>query len=104
MDSLFIEDSTYLVPADRDLSNLRLWATGPYAARLGAEPEQQRRATTACALDMGYTILPNSNLGDIVIQVDKSANPTLLGLTAGESTTFTLKVKSGRLQRRWRGG
>ncbi|CAK8722576.1 hypothetical protein GKODMF_14150 [Candidatus Electrothrix gigas] len=94
LDSLYIEDSTFGVPKDRDLSNARVWATGPYSAAWGQNPSKSGSGDN-CALDMGYTILPSVNMGEMVVGIDKTADPAVLGLAAGGVSEFTLKVSSG---------
>jgi uncharacterized repeat protein (TIGR01451 family) len=87
-------DSIFVADPDGDLSNLRLWATGPYAAAWGQNPSNSGSGD-CYAYDMGYTVLPGVDLGDVVIEVDKSSDPPMLDLASGASTQFTLQVTSG---------
>lgn len=78
---------------DHDLSQARIFATGPYAMAYGQNPDSVAGGY-APALDLGYTVLPTSDRWfDLVLDVEKSANPALLEANAiGEETTFTVRA------------
>lgn len=80
---------------DDDLSQARIYATGPYAMAYGQNPDNSA-ISDGPALDLGYTVLPTSDRWfDLVLDVDKSANPTLLAAeTIGAITTFTVRAYS----------
>jgi uncharacterized repeat protein (TIGR01451 family) len=78
---------------DHDLSRARIYATGPYAMAYGQNPDAVAGGVQE-ALDLGYTVLPTTDRWfDLVLDIDKSASPTLLPATAiGATTTFTLRA------------
>ncbi len=78
---------------DDDLSRARIYATGPYAMAYGQNPDNSFPGDNP-ALDLGYTVLPTTDRWfDLVLDVQKSANPTLLAAsTIGQQTTFTVRA------------
>lgn len=78
---------------DHDLSRARIFATGPYAMAYGQNPDNVAGGYGP-ALDLGYTVLPTTDRWfDLVLDVDKSASPTLLAANAiGQQTTFTVSA------------
>ncbi|MEM9303578.1 MAG: SdrD B-like domain-containing protein, partial [Pseudomonadota bacterium] len=89
LDSQFIEDNF-----NADLSNTRLYATGQFVGAWGQNPERSFGGDCS-ALDMGYTILPNSDILDAVLSLSKTSNPPLLALNASDTTEFTLTASTG---------
>ena len=79
--------------ADADNTGVHIWATGPLAIVWGEDPSTSPNASPG--LDAGYTILPlNQEWLDVVLTIEKSANPSILPTTAGAKSTFTLVIES----------
>jgi len=80
---------------DDDLSQARIFSTGPYALAYGQNPDTAAPGDTA-AMDLGYTVLPTSDKWfELVLDVEKDVNPTIVDAnTDDEQATFTLEVNT----------
>ena len=87
LESLYIFDST-----DGDMSNAAIWATGPFTSAYGQNPDTA--TPYAPAIDVGYTIIPGVDFIDLVLTVDKTADPVVVPTAAGQQSTFTLVIGS----------
>ncbi len=87
-------ESQYIYDPDEDLSNARIYATGPYSMAYGQNADNVGGGLYA--LDLGYTVLPTSDRWfELVLDVEKSADPALVAAnTSGEQTTFTLEIST----------
>lgn len=81
---------------DHDLSRARVYATAPYAMAYGQNPDNVA-GSYGPALDLGYTVLPTTDRWfDLVLDVEKSANPALLAANSnGAITEFTIRAFTG---------
>lgn len=79
-------------PNDGNLTGARIWATGLFTMAYGEHPTNA--GTTTPSLDLGYVAIPGTDYIDIVLGVDKSANPSVVGTAAGSTTTFTLTAET----------
>jgi len=77
---------------DGDMSDANIWATGPYALAYGQNPDTA--ADSNPALDVGYTTLPGIGFIELVLTVEKSADPVMMDTAIGSQSTFTLVVDS----------
>ena len=80
---------------DDDLSQARVYATGPIAMAYGQNPEYSRYGDPP-AMDLGYTILPTTDKWfELVLDVVKTADPAVVAAgTDDEQTTFTIAVST----------
>lgn len=81
-------------PNDGNLTGARIWGTGLFTMAYGENPNLAETSTPS--LDLGYVAIPGTDYIDIVLGVDKSANPTVVGTAAGSTTTFTLTAETRR--------
>jgi len=79
-------------PNDGDMSDANIWATGPYVAAYGQNPDTAVAA--APAIDVGYTTLPAYEFIDAVMTVTKTADPNMVAAATLQESTFTLLVES----------
>ncbi len=79
-------------PNDGDMSEANIYATGPYVAAYGQNPELAPGA--APAIDVGYTTLPTNQFMELVLTVDKNVDPGVVPYTSGSQATFILEVNS----------
>lgn len=79
-------------PNDGDLTGARIWGTGLFTMAYGENPNLA--TVTTPSLDLGYVAIPGTDYIDIVLGVDKSANPSVVGTAAGSTTTFTLTAET----------
>jgi uncharacterized repeat protein (TIGR01451 family) len=87
-------DTVYLYDSeDGDMSQAHIWSTGAYTAAYGQNPDTA--AVGNPALDMGYTIIPDTNFLDIVLGLDKTVDPATLPTSAGQTSVVTLRINSG---------
>ncbi len=77
---------------DRDNTGMHIWANYPFAIVWA----QNAGVTLGSpAIDAGYTILPfNRQWMDMVVSMDKTANPGSILPAIGETSTFTLTVET----------
>ncbi|MBS1234427.1 MAG: type fimbrial biosis protein PilY1, partial [Nitrospirae bacterium] len=87
MQTQYVYDAT-----DGDMSDSRIWATGPITLTYGQNPATS--PTAAPAIDVGYGILPGGDWIDKVLAVTKTADPVSVATTAGAQSTYTLVVDS----------
>jgi LPXTG-site transpeptidase (sortase) family protein len=82
-----------LLDPDNNNTGMHVWATGPIAMSWG---EDSTVSTDAYPyIDAGYTILPlNANWMDVVLSLDKTADPVAIPAEIGQVVTFTLVVNS----------
>jgi len=80
---------------DNDNTGMRLWSDYPFALTWGQDA--QYSSTGNPYIDAGYTIPPpTSRWIDIIIDVNKSANPEVITQSiAGQEVVFTIDVSSG---------
>ncbi|HIE55165.1 MAG TPA: hypothetical protein EYP90_08305, partial [Chromatiaceae bacterium] len=76
---------------DGDMSNTRIWATGPYAAAYGQNPALAPPGLPA--IDVGYTMLPSLEV-DTVLDVEKTTNPIVVPTAIGSTAVYTLTITS----------
>lgn len=81
-------------PNDGNLTGARIWGTGLFTMAYGENPNLA--TITTPSLDLGYVAIPGTDYIDIVLGVDKSANPSVVGTAAGSTTTFTLTAETRR--------
>ncbi|RLD03824.1 MAG: hypothetical protein DRI32_06770, partial [Chloroflexi bacterium] len=87
LESQYVYDSS-----DGDMSNANIYATGPYSAAYGQNPDTAPPGSPA--IDVGYTTIPGVDFIDLVLTVDKTVSPGVISTASGSSTTFTLTVQS----------
>jgi uncharacterized repeat protein (TIGR01451 family) len=77
---------------DRDNTGMHIWANYPFAIVWA----QNAGVTLGSpAIDAGYTILPFNRLWmDMVVSMDKTANPGSILPAIGQTSTFTLTVET----------
>ncbi len=86
-------DSQKIFDSDDDNTGMHLWATGPIAVAWGEDPDTASIGNPY--MDLGYTTLPlPEEWIDVVLTLDKSADPTVLADAAGEVSTFTIVVET----------
>lgn len=78
--------------ADGDMSSSHIWATGPYTIAYGQSPDYAPSGSPA--IDVGYTAIPGGDFIDLVLTVDKTADPVMVPTTAGSTSTYTIVVSS----------
>jgi uncharacterized repeat protein (TIGR01451 family) len=100
-DATYIMDeleSVRIYDQDHDNSGMNLIANGPFAAAWGEAAINQNGVScdgTAPNLDLGYTVVPYLDaFADIVLDLDKAADPTLILNQAGQVAEFTLLVST----------
>ena len=80
--------------SDADNTGMHIWATGPIAVTWGEDPDTAAAASPG--LDAGYTILPlNKTWVDVVLDLEKTADPSIIADAAGQTSVFTLVVSTG---------
>ena len=78
---------------DNENTGMHIWATGDIAVAWGEDPDAA--ATGNPYLDVGYSTLPlPADWLDVVLDIQKSADPTSLPQAPGQTATFTLTVNS----------
>ncbi|MEJ2551449.1 MAG: SdrD B-like domain-containing protein, partial [Anaerolineales bacterium] len=86
-------DSQKIFDADNNNTGMHIWATGPIAVAWGEDPDTA--AIGNPYMDLGYTTLPLPEAWiDVVLTIDKTADPNVLADAAGEVSTFTVVVES----------
>ena len=75
-----------------DMSNSHFWATGPITLAYGQNPATA--PTGAPAIDVGYGIFPGGDWIDKVLTVSDSANPVVVSVVSGATSTYTVTVNS----------
>jgi uncharacterized repeat protein (TIGR01451 family) len=79
---------------DADNTGTHIWATGPIALAWGEDPDAAAAASPG--LDAGYTILPmNKTWIDVVLDLEKTADPAIIPDLSGQTSVFTLVVETG---------
>ncbi len=95
-------ESSYVVSSDSpsalnddDLSQARVYATGPIAMAYGQNPDYSQSGDEP-AMDLGYTVLPTTDKWfELVLDVVKTADPAVVAAgTDDEQTTFTIAVST----------
>jgi uncharacterized repeat protein (TIGR01451 family) len=80
--------------SDADNTGHHIWATGPIAVTWGEDADTASVASPG--LDAGYTILPlNKTWIDVVLDLEKTADPSIIADAAGQTSVFTLVVSTG---------
>ncbi|MBN1811400.1 MAG: carboxypeptidase regulatory-like domain-containing protein [Anaerolineae bacterium] len=80
-------------PQDADNTGTHIWATGPIALAWGEDPDAAAAASPG--LDAGYTILPmNKTWIDVVLDLEKTADPTIIADLSGQTSVFTLVIET----------
>ncbi|MEW6486233.1 MAG: hypothetical protein AB1423_16780, partial [Pseudomonadota bacterium] len=80
---------------DGDLAGTSIISTGPFIAAWGENPETATVPTGLPALDAGYVGLPGrSDWIDLVLMVDKSTDPVIIGTGTGQTTKYTITVST----------
>ncbi|MGH2618942.1 MAG: sortase [Anaerolineales bacterium] len=78
---------------DDENTGMHIFATGDIAVAWGEDPNVA--ATGTPYLDLGYSTLPfPPEWMDLVLGIEKTANPTSLPQSAGQTSTFTLVVST----------
>lgn len=78
---------------DNDNTGMNIWATAPIAVTWGEDPDAAGSADPY--VDLGYTTLPLLDAWiDMVLGIEKTADPAVVGLGAGHRSTFTLVTSS----------
>ncbi|HLF37610.1 MAG TPA: hypothetical protein VI520_06720, partial [Anaerolineales bacterium] len=78
---------------DNENTGMHIFATGDIAVAWGEDPNVA--ATGTPYLDLGYSTLPfPPEWMDLVLGIEKTANPTSLPQAAGQISTFTLVVST----------
>ena len=86
-------DSQKIFDPDNENTGMHIWATGPIAAAYGEDPDTA--TIYSPYLDLGYTTLPmNEDWLDLVLGIDKTADPSVIPQGAGQTSTFTLEVNT----------
>jgi len=77
---------------DYDNTGMHVWATGEFAIAWGEDPRSAGPSDPY--LDLGFAVLPlQQRWLDLVLTLDKAAEPTILPLDGG-TTTFTLTASA----------
>lgn len=79
--------------ADGDLSQANVWATGPIAVVYGQNPEFA--VTGNPAIDTGDALVPGVDFVDLVLTVEKTTDPILVGTGTGQTAKYTIVVRTG---------
>jgi len=80
-----------LLDPDVDNTGMHIWSIYPFTLTWGEDAEYA--GTGNPYIDAGYTVQPiNPNWIDIVLKVDKTANPEMITRQAGEEVEFTISV------------
>lgn len=78
---------------DNENTGMHIYATGDIAVAWGEDSSASSVGTPY--LDLGYTTLPlPADWMDVVLEIDKSADPTSLPLAIGQISTFTLEIQT----------
>jgi len=77
---------------DGDLSGANVWATGPISLTYGQNPDTAYTGNPA--IDTGDAVIPGVDFVDLVLTVEKTADPVAMPTTAGSQTTFSIVVNS----------
>ena len=78
---------------DNDNTGMHIWATNPIVVVWGEDANPA--GTENPYIDAGYSILPlNETWIDVVLTLDKSADPSVIALAVGQTSTFTLVTKT----------
>ncbi len=86
-------DSQKIFDPDYDNTGMHIYATGPIAVAWGEDPDTA--TIYSPYLDLGYTTLPLSpDWMDVVLSIDKTADPSVLPDEANQVSTFTLVITS----------
>ncbi|MBP7865824.1 MAG: DUF11 domain-containing protein [Acidobacteria bacterium] len=78
--------------ADGDLSQANVWATGPIAVVYGQNPDTA--VTGNPAIDTGGDLVPGIDFVDLVLSVEKTTNPILVGTGTGQTAKYTIVVST----------
>ena len=78
---------------DNENTGMEIRATGQFVVAWGEDPNTASAGSPY--LDLGYSTLPfPADWMDVVLDIDKTANPTSLPLAVGQTSTFTIAVDS----------
>ncbi|KPK95110.1 MAG: hypothetical protein AMJ88_02085 [Anaerolineae bacterium SM23_ 63] len=78
---------------DNENTGMHIWATGIIAVAWGEDPDTASTGTPY--LDLGYSTLPlPEDWMDVVLGIDKTADPTSLPPGPGQVSTFTIVVST----------
>jgi LPXTG-site transpeptidase (sortase) family protein len=81
-------------PTNGDNTGMHIWATSPIAVAWGEDSDTPAPIGNPY-IDAGYAILPlNQTWLDTVLTLNKSTNPSSVGAGAGQTSVFTLVIKS----------
>ncbi|VAX07989.1 hypothetical protein MNBD_GAMMA26-1676 [hydrothermal vent metagenome] len=76
---------------DADMSGARIYATGPFTAAYGQNPNTANGST---GFDLGYTTLPSADWLDLVLGVTKVTDKQVLGTGIGIVAKYTITVST----------
>ena len=80
-----------ILDPDIDNTGMHIWSIYPFTLTWGEDGEYS--GTGNPYIDAGYTVQPiNPNWIDIMIKLDKTANPEMITRQAGEEVEFTIAV------------
>ncbi|GAB4578212.1 MAG: hypothetical protein Fur0022_09460 [Anaerolineales bacterium] len=91
-------DSLRVYDPDFDNSGMHIVSSAPIAVAWGEADLNQ--AGSSCAItspnmDLGYTVLPQlQSFIDVVLNLEKTANPAIISNAAGQTSEFTLVVNT----------
>jgi|GEM_PF-1329794 len=86
-------DSQKVFDPDNENTGMHIWATGIIAVAWGEDPDTANAGTPY--LDLGYSTLPlPEDWMDVVLGIDKTADPTSLPPGPGQVSTFTIVVST----------
>ena len=78
---------------DNENTGMEIRATGQFVVAWGEDPNTASAGSPY--LDLGYSTLPfPADWMDVVLDIEKTANPTSLPLAVGQTSTFTIAVDS----------
>lgn len=76
---------------DNENSGMEIWSTGAFVVAWGEDPDTASAGSPY--LDLGYSTLPFfPDWMDLVLDIEKTADPTSLPLAVGQTSTFTIEV------------
>lgn len=76
---------------DADMSGAHIWATGPFIAAYGQNPDA---TDLGSGFDLGYTTLPGADWIELVIDVNKTTAPAIVGTGTGQVTKYSIVVNT----------
>ena len=78
---------------DNENTGMEITATGPFVVVWGEDPDTASAGSPY--LDLGYSTLPfPPEWMDVILDIEKTANPTSLPLAVGQISTFTIVVET----------